>query len=340
MLQSINRDNYADVLNKFATADLENMVQKYPYFHQAHLLLAKKYQLEKNPKFDQQLQTAALYAQDRELFYHIFTQDSTATWPSEPDWNIAVSLHEETFEVESDAKLEIAEEVAVVDEIKEEEIITTEPTTEIIAPETAPAEEAEAVMNAPVHEEVESVPVVEQEISGPIEPALVEEVKTEIIATPVDIIPEEATVEVFSTDTPHTFEEWLKAFAPKQEETSLATTEVETPEEPETEELDEIISTGISADYVHGLVEEETQYSKGLEEYIKEQINKRKKPEFTTPLSESVMDVSIITETMAKVYEMQKKYAKALQAYELLSLKYPEKSDLFAARINYLKNLI
>lgn len=340
MLQTINKENYTEALNRFSTSDLESMVEKFPGFHQAHILLAKKYQQEKNPKFDEQLQTAALYAQDRELFYYIFTQDSTSTWPSEPDWNIAVSLHEETYEVESDPKLEIAEEVTVVDEIKEEEIISTEPNQEIITIETAPSEEVETVIDIPVQEEVESVPVVVEEISAPIESPPIEELHTDVIASSADVVPEEEAAEVFSTDTPHTFEEWLKAFSPHQAESEIAVTEVETREEPDAEELDEIITTGISSDYVHGLVEEETQYSKGLEEYIKEQISKRKKPEFATPVNDSVMDIKVITETMAKVYEMQKKYGKALQAYELLSLKYPEKSDLFAARINYLKNLI
>ncbi len=38
----------------------------------------------------------------------------------------------------------------------------------------------------------------------------------------------------------------------------------------------------------------------------------------------------LMTETLAKVYLEQKKYQKAIQAYEILILKYPEKSSLFA----------
>ena len=48
---------------------------------------------------------------------------------------------------------------------------------------------------------------------------------------------------------------------------------------------------------------------------------------------------SIMTETLAKIYLEQKKYAKAIQAYEILILKYPEKSSFFADRINEIKNL-
>jgi hypothetical protein len=46
-----------------------------------------------------------------------------------------------------------------------------------------------------------------------------------------------------------------------------------------------------------------------------------------------------MTETLAKVYLEQKKYSKAIQAYEILILKYPEKSIFFADRIKDIKIL-
>jgi tetratricopeptide (TPR) repeat protein len=47
----------------------------------------------------------------------------------------------------------------------------------------------------------------------------------------------------------------------------------------------------------------------------------------------------LMTETLAKVYLEQKKYTKAIQAYEILILKYPEKSSFFANRIKNIKDL-
>jgi hypothetical protein len=47
----------------------------------------------------------------------------------------------------------------------------------------------------------------------------------------------------------------------------------------------------------------------------------------------------LMTETLAKVYLEQKKYQKAIQAYEILILKYPEKSSFFADRISDIKIL-
>ena len=47
----------------------------------------------------------------------------------------------------------------------------------------------------------------------------------------------------------------------------------------------------------------------------------------------------LMTETLAKVYLEQKKYKKAIQAYKILSLKYPEKSSFFANRIKAIQKL-
>ena len=47
----------------------------------------------------------------------------------------------------------------------------------------------------------------------------------------------------------------------------------------------------------------------------------------------------LMTETLAKVYLEQKKYKKAIQAYKILSLKYPEKSSFFADRIKSVEKI-
>ena len=45
-----------------------------------------------------------------------------------------------------------------------------------------------------------------------------------------------------------------------------------------------------------------------------------------------------MTETLAKIYFEQKKFKEAIRAYEILSLKYPEKISLFADQIKTIKN--
>jgi len=60
----------------------------------------------------------------------------------------------------------------------------------------------------------------------------------------------------------------------------------------------------------------------------------------STYLEPDTSDTSyLMTETLARVYLEQKKYQKAIQAYEILILKYPEKSSFFANRISDIKIL-
>lgn len=58
------------------------------------------------------------------------------------------------------------------------------------------------------------------------------------------------------------------------------------------------------------------------------------------PLEEPAYDqATLMTETLARVYLEQKKFQKAIDAYEILILKYPEKSVIFADKIKNIKKL-
>ena len=62
-------------------------------------------------------------------------------------------------------------------------------------------------------------------------------------------------------------------------------------------------------------------------------------PDVNIESSSKLKKDELMTETLAKVYLEQKKYKKAIQAYRILSLKYPEKSGFFADRIKAVKQL-
>ena len=51
-------------------------------------------------------------------------------------------------------------------------------------------------------------------------------------------------------------------------------------------------------------------------------------------------DITFVSETLAKIFMMQGDYSKALEAYESLRLKYPEKRLYFASQIKKLRKLI
>jgi len=73
----------------------------------------------------------------------------------------------------------------------------------------------------------------------------------------------------------------------------------------------------------------------------KPKINPTESSEYLVDLNEksSIELESLMTETLARVYLEQKNYDKAIQSYKILSLKYPEKSVLFANQIKAIKKL-
>ncbi len=80
-----------------------------------------------------------------------------------------------------------------------------------------------------------------------------------------------------------------------------------------------------------------------IDKFLREEpkISKPQKAEFFSPVNMAkqsiIEDDELVTETLAQIYEKQGFFAKAIKAYEKLSLKYPEKSLSFAARIENLR---
>ncbi|WP_306640307.1 hypothetical protein [Sanyastnella coralliicola] len=80
-----------------------------------------------------------------------------------------------------------------------------------------------------------------------------------------------------------------------------------------------------------------------IDRFIEEdpKITPRRAAEFTThdlAKMSVVEDEEMVTETMAKIYAMQGNQRKAIKAYKLLSLKFPEKSIYFANQIKKLRD--
>jgi len=71
---------------------------------------------------------------------------------------------------------------------------------------------------------------------------------------------------------------------------------------------------------------------------IPKSIEKGNSDDFLNLASDNKFNKSeLMTETLAKIYVKQQKFKEALYAYRILSLKYPEKSSLFANQIKKLQ---
>ena len=77
-----------------------------------------------------------------------------------------------------------------------------------------------------------------------------------------------------------------------------------------------------------------------FENWLKNSATKKHQGKIDINIKKSIQDSDYLTtETLAEVYVEQGHYNRAIQAYEILCLKYPKKSSFFANRIQYIKNI-
>jgi hypothetical protein len=125
----------------------------------------------------------------------------------------------------------------------------------------------------------------------------------------------------FEKSEKHSFQEWLQLskLAPIDRENERAPEQITEPEDPKAKKLeliDKFIETNPKI------------------------VGDKNTPPPPPKTDRSSQDTSyLMTETLARVYLEQKKYSRAIQAYEILILKYPEKSVFFADRISDIKIL-
>lgn len=143
----------------------------------------------------------------------------------------------------------------------------------------------------------------------------IEESEPEMIEEKVEIIENNSDESTFS------FSDWLKK-VPSQSKTQQ-----------EIEEEQEIAEREIK----YKLIDDFLEKNPKIVPMKKTDITPVNTPSNFVQNTEEYSD--LMTETLAQIYIEQKKYDKAIKAYKILILKYPEKNSLFANRIKEIENL-
>ena len=313
--------NKPDAIHEKQTEALEKIVQEFPYFQSARALYLKGLYNQNSFKYNYALKIAAAHTTDRSILFDFISSDTfTTIQKGFFDQKLAevsdIDVNESEV-ISDDPKLEIREntvEQSILTSIKE----ATLPVVELEVPKITIDDFVE------IPEEVETVTESNEENSLTETSTAEDSNNNELVEEKLEIgkpLP-------FSLNERHSFQEWLQLskLKPIEREEQTDQTNISEPE-PTSEVNFEKQKKNVLID-------------KFIENNPKiPPIKKDTEVPAIFYEPSNADNSSLMTETLARVYLEQKKYQKAIQAYEILILKYPEKSSFFADRILDIKNL-
>lgn len=261
---------------------IEDEIEKYPYFQALHLLKAKAVSNSDEETLAAVLNKTATFCSHRSiLFKYIHTESQEKV------------LEEDNLEKEATLENEVELEENIQDAIKQKNL--EEPST---SKETVDSKQ----------EEIENLIQTHKKISPKVD-----EVENEKISSNEDKEQVKSNSEKLQSNL--SFSQWLKSSQ-------------RTPDEDEnpTEETD--------------VVNEKFKViEKFLDKNPKISPSKEYKPKIEIQSNNKENLSHLMTETLAKIYVEQNKFDKAIKAYTILRLKYPEKSGYFADQIKEIQEL-
>lgn len=278
---------------------VKNVLGEYPYLQSARALYLKTLHQQRSFLYNNELKKTAAYTTDRDVLFDFIISEEFITYKP---------LQIESVEVFEADYVEKKPE-PTLDETIEKRVLETLVYIENPAKETKLIHKIDQISKSKSEaRRKKEEPKVDEE-------AQQLEEKLEV-GTPLD----------FSENDKFSFTEWLKLTSAqpieRAEEEFLNTKEVFEQETPIDEKQKKL-------DLINKFIE----------------TNPKITPSKNSPTPPVNIDVNdddepfYMTETLARIYLEQKKFQKAIQAYEILILKYPEKSSLFANRITDIKKL-
>lgn len=348
--------NNPNAISQNQFEELDAIIASFPYFQSARALHLKALYNQDSYKYNFALKKAAAHTVDRSVLFDFITSDTFLIVSKETFETKMAEINQIDVAVENNT----TKEKEIVLEKNVSETITEEETNESIIDvsiktiEKTPELDAESKENITqtISEETKNNDVytlIAQTISQPEdafignddknkdEKHIIQDTKlTEIYTEENNIDLSESIASkleigkpiVFNTQEKHSFSEWLELSSLKpivrsvdEKNTSVI------PENPE----EELQTNSKIADKL-AIIDKFIANNPKIKP-VKEDLSRP----ISTPKTQDISHLT--TETLAKVYLEQKKYQKAIQAYEILILKYPEKSYFFADRIKDIKIL-
>jgi len=328
------------------TDGLEKIVQEFPYFQSARALYLKGLYNQNSFKYNYALKIAAAHSTDRSVLFDFITSDTFTTVQkntlvSDPAEILEINTASEV--VDDAPKLEVREntiEQSIVASINEATQTEKPETIELPVETISDADffAKDPGVSEQTHEFTHTVIDIQSAATeiAPEEPLL----DSQGLATPIAQAPVTEKLEMgkplpFAMNEKHSFQEWLQLSQIKpivrEDDLHVKVPDAET-------EISENQPTPSEVNFEKQKKNE--LINKFIESSPKIPQMKHDMPIPSTFYEPSKADNSLLmTETLARVYLEQKKYQKAIQAYEILILKYPEKSSFFADRILDIKNL-
>ncbi|KAB1156667.1 tetratricopeptide repeat protein [Flavobacterium luteum] len=304
--------NNPNAINDIQSITLEKIAQEFPYFQSARALYLKGLYNQNSFKYNYALKITAAHTTDRTVLFDFITSDSFVTihkglYDKKVAELLDISVNENEIINAENSKLEQR-----INTVEESILISIKNATPVVEEEVLVVEEKiieKAEYRIPSEKDYVAIETIEVEKT---KDSIVENLE---IGKPL----------VFSKNEKHSFQEWLqlsklKPIIREEEHTEIENenpSEVDFEKQKKNELIDKFIETSPKIPPV-----------------------KHDSPINTFVFEPSISNTSyLMTETLARVYLEQKKYQKAIQAYQILILKYPEKSSFFADRILDIKNL-
>ena len=307
-------------IKKSTLSEIYELVDMFPYFQSAHLLLLKGLNDNEDVRFSKQLRRSALCIANREALYYYLNSRSDGDIQPAPQPDNDFVIEEVEIQKEAQDTVDYNSDDNNIESPNEDQIILL--TDDNIETNDFAIEEVE------IQEEAQDI-VDDNSDDNDVESPKEDQI---ILLTDDNIETVEEQVLYMDSDSAISEKEELLELEADSEE-SFAPEEYVVEQPDATDNVDE-----------NELIRQ--QQSELIEKFII--ANPRIEPVKDKNLP-PVADLSaphleetggLVTETLAHIYINQGYYSKAISIYEKLNLKYPEKSSYFAAQIEKIEEYI